>query len=44
LHAERREEAGKIKKLVKQGIDPTTPIVVNTFEVVANKFIEWKES
>lgn len=42
--AEAREEAGKTKKQVKQGIDPTAPIVVNTFEVVANKFIEWKES
>lgn len=42
--AEAREEASKTKKQVKQGIDPTAPIVVNTFEMVANKFIEWKES
>jgi hypothetical protein len=42
--AEAREEVSKIKKQVKQGIDPTAPIVVNTFERVANKFIEWKES
>jgi len=42
--AEAREEASKNKKLVKQGIDPTTPIVVNSFERVANKFIEWKGS
>jgi len=41
--AEAREEASKTKKQVKQGIDPTAPIVVNTFERVANKFIEWKE-
>jgi len=41
--AEAREEANKIKKLVKQGIDPTRAVVVNTFESVANKFIEWKE-
>ena len=40
---EAREEASKTKKQVKQGIDPTEPIVVNTFERVANKFIEWKE-
>ncbi len=41
--AEAREEASKTKKQVKQGIDPTATIVVNTFERVANKFIEWKE-
>ncbi len=41
--AEAREAAGKIKKQVKQGIDPTAPVVVNTFEKVAFKFIEWKE-
>lgn len=40
--AEAREESSKIKKKVRQGIDPTTPIVVNTFAIVANKFIEWK--
>lgn len=42
--AEARQEAGKNKKQIKQGIDPTAPVVVNTFERVANKFIEWKES
>lgn len=42
--AEARQEASKNKKQVKQGIDPTAPVVVNTFERVANKFIEWKES
>lgn len=42
--AEAREAASKNKKQVKLGIDPTAPIVVNTFERVANKFIEWKES
>ena len=41
--AEAREEASKTKKQVKQGVDPTAPIVVHTFERVANKFIEWKE-
>jgi len=41
--AEARVEAAKIKKQVKQGIDPTVPVVVNTFEMVAHKFIEWKE-
>lgn len=41
--ADAREEASKTKKQVKQGIDPTAPIVVNTFERVAGKFIEWKE-
>lgn len=42
--AEAREEASKTKKQVKRGVDPTVPIVVYTFEKVANKFIEWKES
>lgn len=42
--AEAREEASKAKKQVKQGIDPTAPVVVNTFERVAYKFIEWKKS
>lgn len=42
--AEAREAASKTKKQVKQGVDPTAPVVVNTFESVANKFIEWKES
>lgn len=42
--AEAREEAGKCKKQVKQGVDPTAPVVINTFELVAKKFIEWKES
>jgi integrase len=41
--AEAREEASKNKKLVKQGIDPTATIVVNTFESVSNRFIAWKE-
>jgi integrase len=42
--AEAREEASKTKKLVKQGIDPTVPVAVNTFAAVAEKFIEWKSS
>jgi len=42
--AEARVEASKNKKQVKQGIDPTEPLVVNTFERVAEKFIQWKES
>lgn len=42
--AEAREEASKTKKQVKQGVDPTVPVVVHTFGMVANKFIEWKES
>lgn len=42
--AEARIEATKNKKQVNQGIDPTVPIVVNTFGSVADKFIEWKES
>lgn len=42
--AEARIEAGKNKKQVKQGIDPAEPIMVNTFESVAEKFILWKES
>jgi len=41
--AEAREAAGQNKRQVKQGIDPTAPVVVNTFEMVAFKFIEWKE-
>lgn len=39
--AEARVEASKNKKQVKQGIDPTEPLVVNTFERVAEKFIQW---
>lgn len=42
--AEAREEAGKLKKQVKQGVDPTAPIAVNTFASVAEKFVKWKES
>lgn len=42
--AEAREKAVKLKKQVKQGVDPTAPIVVNTFERVADRFIKWKES
>jgi integrase len=42
--AEAREETSKTKKQVKQGVDPTAPIVVNTFARVADKFIEWKKS
>lgn len=42
--AEAREEAGKLKKQIKQGIDPTAPVVVNTFAAVAEKFIAWKSS
>lgn len=41
--AEARESAAKTKKRVRQGIDPTAPVIVNTFEMVALKFIEWKE-
>lgn len=41
--AEAREAASKFKKQVKHGFDPTVPVIVNTFEIVANKFIEWKE-
>lgn len=41
--AEARDEASKNKKQVKQGIDPTEPVIANTFEKVAIKFIEWKE-
>ena len=41
--AEARDAALKTKMQVKQGIDPTAPIAVNTFERVANKFIGWKE-
>lgn len=42
--AEAREEAGKLKKQVKQGIDPTAPVAVTTFAAVAEKFIQWKSS
>lgn len=42
--ADAREAASKNKKQIKQGIDPTATIVVNTFELVADKFIHWKES
>lgn len=42
--AEARIEASRNKKQVNRGIDPTVPIVVNTFANVAEKFIVWKES
>lgn len=42
--AEAREEAGKLKKQVRQGIDPTAPVAVTTFAAVAEKFIQWKSS
>lgn len=42
--AEAREEAAKLKKQVKQGIDPTAPVAVTTFAAVAEKFVTWKSS
>lgn len=42
--AEARDEASKAKKLIKQGIDPTVPVAINTFAAVAEKFIEWKST
>lgn len=44
--ADARLKAAELKKQVRQGIDPTAPIIqsVNTFEAVAEKFIEWKSS
>lgn len=42
--AEAREEAAKLKKQIKQGIDPTAPVVINTFAAVAEKFVAWKSS
>lgn len=40
--AEAREEAGKLKKQIKQGIDPTAPVIINTFAAISEKFVEWK--
>lgn len=43
--ADAREEASKLKKQIKQGIDPTAAAAaVNTFAVVAEKFIDWKST
>ena len=39
-----RQKAAELKKQIKQGIDPTAEIVVNTFESVSEKFIDWKSS
>lgn len=40
--AEAREEAGKLKKQIRQGIDPTAPLIINTFAAISEKFVEWK--
>lgn len=45
--AEAREKAGELKKQIKAGIDPTAPVkpvIENTFELVAEKFVNWKAS
>lgn len=39
-----RNTAGGFKEQVRKGIDPTAPVVVNTFAAVAEKFIAWKSS
>ena len=39
-----RQKAAELKKQIRQGIDPTAEIVINTFESVSGKFIDWKSS
>lgn len=39
-----RNTAGRFKEQIRNGIDPTAPVAINTFAAVAEKFIEWKSS
>ena len=39
-----RQKAAELKKQIRQGIDHTAEIVINTFEFVSGKFIDWKSS
>ena len=44
---EARVKASEIKDQIKKGIDPAAalkPVIENTFEVVAEKFVQWKSS
>lgn len=39
-----RTLASQYKEQIRKGIDPAAPVVVNTFEAVAERFIDWKYS
>lgn len=39
-----RSLAAKNKEHIKSGVDPSAPVVINTFEAVAKKFVDWKST